>query len=164
MGCRRGASCPTAGQVSGLSILGLLPVTRVSTPHRCIHARTHAALGECTELAGTTLTGLDQSTEHHHCYMCETRDSKRWLFWPPKGGPNPGQPPHHRVCATCNASLHNGNLDKEEHRVSRCGLDYHTARTAHAVQMGAKVSRILLHVLRAMKSWCKSHALSCRKA
>jgi hypothetical protein len=25
-----------------------------------------------------------------HCYMCETRDSGRWLYWPPKGGRNPG--------------------------------------------------------------------------
>jgi hypothetical protein len=59
-----------------------------------------------------------------HCYMCETRDTVQWYYWPPKGGRNPGQPPHHRVCAACRASLHNGSLVKEQHRVSRCGLDY----------------------------------------
>jgi hypothetical protein len=59
-----------------------------------------------------------------HCYMCETRDSVQWYYWPPKRGPNPGQPPHHRVCHACRASLANGRLDKEEHRASRCGLDY----------------------------------------
>ncbi len=59
-----------------------------------------------------------------HCYMCETRDSVKWYYWPPKGGRNPGQPPHRRVCASCRASLHNGSLVKEEHRASRCGLDY----------------------------------------
>jgi hypothetical protein len=60
-----------------------------------------------------------------HCYMCETRESVRsWLYWPPKGGPNPGQPPHQRVCCACRASLANGSLVKEEHRVSRCGVAY----------------------------------------
>jgi hypothetical protein len=56
--------------------------------------------------------------------MCETRDSVYGLYWPPKGGPNPGQPPHHRVCHACKASLANGSLDKEQHRASRCGVDY----------------------------------------
>jgi hypothetical protein len=59
-----------------------------------------------------------------HCYMCETRDSDKWYYWPPKGGPNPGQPPHHRVCNACRPSLANGRLDKEQHRASRCGVDY----------------------------------------
>jgi hypothetical protein len=58
-----------------------------------------------------------------HCYMCETRGSGQWFYWPPKRVADP-QPPHHRVCATCRASLHNGSLDKEEHRASRCGLAY----------------------------------------
>jgi hypothetical protein len=60
-----------------------------------------------------------------HCYMCESRESgRRWLYWAPKGGDNPGQPPHHRVCQACRVSLGNGNLVKEQHRASRCGLDY----------------------------------------
>jgi hypothetical protein len=59
-----------------------------------------------------------------HCYMCETRDSDKWYYCPPKGGANPGQPPHHRVCQACRASLADGSLIKEEHRASRCGLDY----------------------------------------
>ncbi len=59
-----------------------------------------------------------------HCYMCETRDSAIWYYWPPKGGPNPGQPPHHRACDVCRASLYNGSLVKEQHRASRCGLHY----------------------------------------
>jgi hypothetical protein len=59
-----------------------------------------------------------------HCYRCETRDSGRWYYWPPKGGPNPGQPPHHRVCAACKAALANGKFVKDQHRVSRCGLEY----------------------------------------
>jgi hypothetical protein len=54
--------------------------------------------------------------------MCETRDSGKWFNWPFKGGPNPGQPPHHRVCQACKASQ--GGLVKEQHRVSRCGVDY----------------------------------------
>jgi hypothetical protein len=58
------------------------------------------------------------------CAAAETRDSRVWCYWPPKGGPNPGQPPHHRVCNACKASLHTDNLVKEEHRASRCGLDY----------------------------------------
>jgi hypothetical protein len=59
-----------------------------------------------------------------HCYMCETRDSGKWYFWPPKGGHNPGQPPHHRVCAPCRSYLANGRLVKEQHRASRCGVEY----------------------------------------
>jgi hypothetical protein len=59
-----------------------------------------------------------------HCYMCEARDSGQWLYWPPKGGPNRGQPPHHRVSEACRMSLANGGLVKEQHRASRCGLDY----------------------------------------
>jgi hypothetical protein len=55
--------------------------------------------------------------------MCETRDSKRWLYWPPKRVAEP-QPPHHRVCNACKTSLATDNLDKEEHRASRCGVDY----------------------------------------
>jgi hypothetical protein len=51
-------------------------------------------------------------------------ETRQWNYWPPKGGPNRGQPPHHRVCEACKASLAKDNLDKEEHRVSRCGLDY----------------------------------------
>jgi hypothetical protein len=58
-----------------------------------------------------------------HCYMCESRDSVKWYYWPPKRVADP-QPPHHRVCTACRASLLNGNLDKSQHRVSRCGLDY----------------------------------------
>jgi hypothetical protein len=59
-----------------------------------------------------------------HCYMCETRDGGQWYYWPPKRGANPGQPPHHRVCKTCQGSLHTENLDKEQHRASRCGVEY----------------------------------------
>ncbi len=59
-----------------------------------------------------------------HSYMCETRDTRQWYYWPPKRGPNPGQPPHHRVCDVCRASLRTDNLDKEHHRASRCGLEY----------------------------------------
>jgi hypothetical protein len=59
-----------------------------------------------------------------HCYMCETRDGGQWYYWPPKGGPNRGQPPHHRVCAACKTSLATSSLVKEEHRASRCGVDY----------------------------------------
>ncbi len=59
-----------------------------------------------------------------HCYMCETRETRQWYYWPPKRGANPGQPPHHRVCKACQGSLHTDHLDKEEHRASRCGLDY----------------------------------------
>ncbi len=59
-----------------------------------------------------------------HCYVCETRDTRQWYYWPPKGGNNPGQPPHHRVCQVCKASLANGSLVKEQHRASRCGLAY----------------------------------------
>jgi hypothetical protein len=44
-----------------------------------------------------------------HCYMCETRDSGKWYYWPPKRVADP-QPPHHRARATCRASLHNGSL------------------------------------------------------
>jgi hypothetical protein len=71
-----------------------------------------------------------------HCYMCETRDSAIWYHWPPKGGPNPGQPPHHRVCDVCRASLYNGSLVKEQPAAAVCTTN---ARMAHAVQMGAKV-------------------------
>jgi hypothetical protein len=56
--------------------------------------------------------------------LCETRDSGQWYYWPPKGGPNRGQPPHHRVCEACRRSLANGSLIKEEHRASRCGVVY----------------------------------------
>jgi hypothetical protein len=59
-----------------------------------------------------------------HCYMCESRDTDKWYYWPPKGGPNRGQPPHHRVCAACKTSLATSSLVKEEHRASRCGVDY----------------------------------------
>jgi hypothetical protein len=52
------------------------------------------------------------------------RDSDHWYCWPAKGGLNPGQPPHHRVCDVCRASLRTDNLDKELHRASRCGVDY----------------------------------------
>jgi hypothetical protein len=59
-----------------------------------------------------------------HCYMCDSRESvRRWLYRPPMGGDNPGQPPHHRVCGVCRASLANGSLVKQD-RVSRCGVDY----------------------------------------
>jgi hypothetical protein len=58
-----------------------------------------------------------------HCYMCETRDSKRWYYWPPKRVAEP-QPPHHRVCNACQAALAKGSFVKEQHRVSRCGLEY----------------------------------------
>jgi hypothetical protein len=57
-----------------------------------------------------------------HCYMCETRDTRQWFFWPPKRVADP-QPPYHRVCDVCRASLYNGSLDKQD-RVSRCGVDY----------------------------------------
>jgi hypothetical protein len=57
-------------------------------------------------------------------YMCEARETPCWHYWPPKGGPNRGQPPHHRVCQVCKASLANGSLVKEQHRASRCGLAY----------------------------------------
>jgi hypothetical protein len=77
---------------------------------------------------GPSARRLDSSgagpSDLRHCYMCETRDTRQWYFWPPKGGNNPGQPPHHRVCDVCRASLANGRLDKEEHRASRCGVDY----------------------------------------
>jgi hypothetical protein len=56
--------------------------------------------------------------------MCETRESDRsWSYRPPKRVANP-QPPHHRVCSACKMSLANGRLVKEQHRASRCGLDY----------------------------------------
>jgi hypothetical protein len=50
--------------------------------------------------------------------------SDHWYCWPPKGGANPGQPPHHRVCSACKASLRNGSLVKEQHRASRCDMAY----------------------------------------
>jgi hypothetical protein len=59
-----------------------------------------------------------------HCYMCEATETPCWYYWPPKRGANPGQPPHHRVCKACQGSLHTDHLDKEEHRASRCGLEY----------------------------------------
>ncbi len=65
-----------------------------------------------------------QPSDLRHCYMCESRDSGQWYYWPPKGGRNPGQPPHHRVCEACRMSLANAKLVKEQHRVSRCGLEY----------------------------------------
>jgi hypothetical protein len=43
-----------------------------------------------------------------HCYMCETRDSVKWYYWPPKRVADP-QPPHHRVCEACRASLLDGS-------------------------------------------------------
>ncbi len=58
-----------------------------------------------------------------HCYMCETRDSVQWRYWPPMRVAEP-QPPHHRVCNAGKPSLLNGSLDKEQHRASRCGVDY----------------------------------------
>ncbi len=71
-----------------------------------------------------------------HCYMCETRDTEAWYYWPPKRVADP-QPPHHRVCEACKASLANGSRSTEP---AAAGWST-SARTAHAVQMGAKVSR-----------------------
>jgi hypothetical protein len=133
------ATSGSGGSVPGRGPLKNQPVTRYYDTGRGLSdGRTVdrlPALPDAVELlrrrhaeAHPMRVRLDSSgagpTDLRHCYMCETRGSGQWLYWPPKGGCNPGQPPHHRVCEACRASLHNGSLDKEEHRASRCGLAY----------------------------------------
>jgi hypothetical protein len=60
--------------------------------------------------------GAAGPSDLRYCYMLESRENRHWLYWPPKGSPNPGQPPHHRVCDVCRASLANGSLVTERAR------------------------------------------------
>ncbi len=76
-----------------------------------------------------------------HCYVCETRDSGQWYYWPPKRVADP-QPPHHRVCATCRASLANGSLG------ARCAATAHRAAPRPAAPRPAHAHPTPTHVRR----------------
>jgi hypothetical protein len=126
------ASVPGRGRLCGQPVTQYYDTARSLSDGRAVDRADHSQPDAVEKLwqrhAEAHPVRLDSSgagpSELRHCYMCETRDTIDWYYWPPKGGPNPGQPPHHRVCKACQGSLHTGRLDKEQHRASRCGLDY----------------------------------------
>jgi hypothetical protein len=125
------ASAPGRGRLRDQAVTRYYATGQRLNDHRAVDRADHSQPDAVEKLrqrrAETHPVRLDSSgagpSDLRHYYMCETRDSGPWYYWPPKRVADP-QPPHHRVCATCRASLHNGSLDKEEHRASRCGLAY----------------------------------------
>jgi hypothetical protein len=76
-----------------------------------------------------------------HCYMCalvSPGPRSDWLFWPPKGGSNPGQPPHHRACTACRVSLADGCLSRNSASAAAEVRVTLAPTTAPAAQTGAK--------------------------